>query len=130
MHKAARRRQAFFTPILGECRLIGHRLDLDVAKRARIWFEMRGVSIRPAAGVPCRRTSVADRACQDGRGIGKDAAPVAGMMRTFAQVHIEMNSYAAAQPRKMVGRSAESAAIGGKEQVGLELIAQRFTDLT
>jgi len=71
--------------------LIGHRLDLHVAKRgANLVRNPRRLQVFQ------QQTSLAvdkagDRAGQNGRGIGKDTAPIAGMMRAFAQVHIEMN---------------------------------------
>ena len=123
-------RQALLAPILRQCRLIGHRLDLDVGqhgadlvgKPRRLQF----VQQQPSLAID----QAGDRAGQDGRGIGEHAAPVAGMMRTVAQVDVEMNPYAAAAAEEDGGAiGGKPRPVGGQKQIGLELIAQRLANL-
>jgi hypothetical protein len=71
-----------------------------------------------------------DRIGQDGCGIGKHAAPVAGMMRTIAQVRVEMNPHSAAAAEEdggTIGRQPRP--VGCQKQIGGQLIAQGFTEL-
>ena len=103
---------------------------LTSASAARTWFEMprrlQFVEQQPALAVDQR----GDRAGEDGRGIGKHAAPIAGMMRALAQIDIEMNPHAAAaaeEDRRAIRRQPRP--VGGQKQIGLEFIAQRFADL-
>src|SRR5450759_326256 len=113
-----------------ERRLIGHRLDLHVGKRRadlvrkprRLQFVQQQTSI----AVDKRR----DRAGQDSGGIGKDTAPVAGMMRTVAQVDIEMNPYSATTAEEYRGTiGGKPGPVRCKKQIGGELIAQLLADL-
>src|SRR5260370_400481 len=72
-----------------------------------------------------------DGAGQDRRGIGKRAAPVAGMMRTVAQIHVEVNPNSAAAAEEYGGTiGGKPGPIGSKKQVGLQLIAQLLAHLS
>src|ERR1700730_14947854 len=52
------------------------------------------------------------------------------MMRTVAQVHIEMNPYSAAAAEEYGGAvGGKPGPVGCDKQIGLKLVAQRFADL-
>ena len=119
------RRQTFLTPIFGERRLVRHRFDLHVSeRRADLVGNARRLQfVQQQASLAVDKTG--DRTCQDGRGIGKDAAPVAGMMRTFAQVHVKMNPYSTTAAEEDGGTiRRKPRPVRGQEQIGLELLAQ------
>ena len=67
---------------------------------------------------------------QDGRGVGEQAAPIAGMMAAFAQIDVEMDSDAAAAAEEDRGPiRRQPRAVGGEQQVGLQFVVQRLADL-
>ena len=62
---------------------------------------------------------------QDGRGIGEDAAPIAGMVRSLAEIDIEVNSNSATSAEKDGGPiGSKPRTVGCQKQIGLEIIAQ------
>ena len=91
----------------------------------RIWLVSRGgfsaSSFMPAVAVDQAR----DRIGKDRRGIGEQAAPIAGMMPALAQIHVEMDADAAAAAEED-GRPVrrQPRPVGGEQQIGLQLVAQ------
>ena len=67
---------------------------------------------------------------QDGRGVGEQAAPIAGMIAAFAQIDVEMDSHAATAAEEDGGSiRRKPRAVGSEQQVGLKFLMQRLADL-
>src|SRR5205085_5759438 len=120
------RRQAVLAPIVRELRLVGRWFDLDVGKHAAdLVGEPRRLQLieqQPPMAVDQRRNRVGENS----RGIGKDAAPIAGMVPAVAQIDVEMDAQSAAAAEKNSGAlRREPRAIGGEKQIGLQFIAKQ-----
>jgi hypothetical protein len=117
---ALRRRKFRLAPITVDRRAVAAALDLDAGEQLPHRARQRRTPFRHADG-SARIRDAGERMRQDDAGIGEQAAPVAGMVRAFAQIDHEVDHVGATgaeKKRRPVGRDAR--AVRRDQQVRVE----------